>query len=122
MNWDSFNRVAKYQDFNTEAEAQAHIVGNQAAYPDAFAVSKPNDEFQSWLIDPATKNVSISFPVVIKPTDEERIDAAFPQTDVARVIFEAFFEVANRLQALEGKSPITRDQLKTWLKSKLPQA
>lgn len=54
------------------------------------------------------------------PTDEERIDKAFPQTDVARVIFEAFFEIGNRVQVLEGKQPITRDQLKTWLKNKLP--
>lgn len=54
------------------------------------------------------------------PADEKRIDEAFPSTDVARVIFEAFFEIANRLQALERKSPITRAQLRDWLKSKLP--
>ena len=54
------------------------------------------------------------------PTDEERIDAAFPQTDVARVIFEAFFEISNRLIVLEGGAPITKAQLKAWLKAKLP--
>lgn len=52
--------------------------------------------------------------------DEVRIDAAFPKTDSALVIFEAFFEIANRLQAFEGKNPITRNQLKEWLKAKLP--
>lgn len=54
------------------------------------------------------------------PTDEERIDEAFPQTDVARVIFEAFFEISNRVMALEGKQPITRAQIRDWLKAKLP--
>lgn len=55
-----------------------------------------------------------------QPTLEDRIDSAFPKTDMAMVIFEAFFEVANRLQVLEGKPSITRSQLRDWLKSKLP--
>lgn len=54
------------------------------------------------------------------PTDEERIDAAFPGTDVARVQFEAFFEISNRVIALEGGTAITRAQLRDWLKAKLP--
>lgn len=54
------------------------------------------------------------------PTDDERIDDAFPQTDTARVIFEAFFEITNRVIALEGGSQITREQLRDWLKGKLP--
>ena len=61
------------------------------------------------------------------PTDEERIDAAFPQTDVARVIFETFFEMANMILELQdivnctAQVPINRAQLKTNLKKKLPQ-
>lgn len=54
------------------------------------------------------------------PTDAERIDAAFPQTDVARVLFEAFFAQENRIRALEGSAAITRAQLRDWLKAKLP--
>ena len=50
-------------------------------------------------------------------TNVQRIDAVFPQTDSARVIFETFFNVANRLQALEGKQPITRAQLLDWMKT-----
>jgi len=54
------------------------------------------------------------------PTDEERIDEAFPQTDVARVIFEMFFELINRVRTLEGGAIITRAQLKDFIKTKLP--
>ncbi len=54
------------------------------------------------------------------PTDEERIDAAFPQTDVARVIFDTLFEMINRVRVLEGNAVITRAQFKTFLKAKLP--
>ncbi len=54
------------------------------------------------------------------PTDEERIDAAFPQTDTARVIFEALFELINRVIVLEAGTAVDRAQLKTWLKNKLP--
>lgn len=57
------------------------------------------------------------------PEDEKRIDAAFPQTDVARVLFEAIFELANRVKALEDgntDNPYTRAQVRGWLKAKLP--
>jgi hypothetical protein len=51
----------------------------------------------------------------------ERVDRAFPQTDVAQVIFQAFLEIANRLDVLEGGlGDIAPAQLKTWLKNKLP--
>jgi hypothetical protein len=55
------------------------------------------------------------------PTDAERIDAAFPQSDVARVIFEALYELTNRVRTLEGNAAITRAQLRDWLITKLPQ-
>jgi hypothetical protein len=53
------------------------------------------------------------------PTDTQRIDAVFPQTDTGRVIFEAFFELTNDVRALKGQTPITKTQLKTWFQSKL---
>jgi hypothetical protein len=56
------------------------------------------------------------------PTDAERIDAAFPQSDVARVIFEALYELTNRVRTLEGNAAITRAQLRDWLITKLPQS
>jgi len=49
----------------------------------------------------------------------ERVDKAFSEQDIHKMIFEGFFEVANRLQAIEGKQPLERSQLKTWFKNKL---
>lgn len=109
-------RVAKYLDFNSLTDAQNHTLQYGGFVHDNIAGSKISD----LLIDDAN-NVTVSPPPPPPPpTDDERIDAAFPQTDVAKVIFEAFFEVTNRLQALEGKQPITRQQLRGWLKAKLP--
>ncbi len=56
-----------------------------------------------------------------RPTIEQRIDAIFPQTDWAGVIFEALYELANDVRVLKGQDPITRVQLRDWLKSKLPE-
>lgn len=53
-------------------------------------------------------------------TSEDIIAKQFPEDGVMRVLFEALFEIANRLQALEGKQSITRTQLRNWLISKLP--
>lgn len=52
------------------------------------------------------------------PTLEQTVDFAFPQTGVAKALFEALFEIANRLQVLENKTAITRAQLRAWLISK----
>ena len=48
----------------------------------------------------------------------EIIDTEFPQTGSAKAIFEALFEIANRLQTLESKPLITREQLRAWLINK----
>ena len=60
-------------------------------------------------------------------SDESRIDRAFPQTDVARVLFEVIWTFANQIEALETgvvfdpDNPIfTRAQVKTKLKNLLP--
>lgn len=54
------------------------------------------------------------------PTADQRIDAAVSPTDRDRVFFEAIFELSNRLIALEGGTAVTRAQLRTWLRAKLP--
>lgn len=90
-------------------------------------------------------------PYVAKapPTDEQRIDGAFPQTDSARVIFDAFLEVENQVrdihkvltylnasgqislaaapadvkaagQRMSDGTPMTNQQLLDWFKAKLP--
>ena len=76
-----------------------------------------DERLQDWL-DQGNTIAQYSPPP--PPTDDERIDEAFPQTDVARVIFEALFELTNRVIALEGGAAVTRAQLRTWLRNKLP--
>ena len=68
-------------------------------------------------IDELIEELSNPPPEPPPPTPAERIDAVFPQTDSVRVIFETFFNMANRLQALERKQPITRAQLLDWMKT-----
>jgi hypothetical protein len=127
MKWDGENRVAKYMDFASESDAQAHIDRYTADYPDAFIAPKAGDISSYWLVDFINKSISLNIPPPKPPpTDEERIDAAFPQTDVARVIFEVFFEMANQIRALQDtvngttQGPLTRTQLKDFMKTKLP--
>jgi hypothetical protein len=51
---------------------------------------------------------------------EKIIDESFPADGVKRVLFEAIFELANRVKALEDGGSYTRAQVKNWLKAKLP--
>lgn len=53
-------------------------------------------------------------------TDDDRMDKAFTLDDKDRVLFEAIFELANDVRELKGQQPITRAQLRDWLKAKLP--
>ena len=121
MDWTVENRVAKFQDFDIEQDALDHVGLHLGKHPNAFVIPKPNDSFFSWLIDGGNKTVSVSFlPPPTPPTDEERIDTAFPQSDSARVIFEVLFELTNRTIALEGGAAVTRAQFKDFMKGKLP--
>lgn len=53
------------------------------------------------------------------PSPADVIDQYFPQSGTGKALFEAIFELTNRLRALEGLAPITRVQLKNWLMGKL---
>lgn len=119
MNWGGDNRVAKYQDFDTEAEAVDHTVLHSAKFPNAFIVTKPNSSFASWLVNPLAKTLSIDFPVIVPPTDAERVDAAFSSGDKDQIIKAVFLDFENRIRVLEGKEVAT--DILTSLKDKLPQ-
>ncbi len=57
---------------------------------------------------------------ILYNSDDERMNRSFTPSDKDVVLFEAFFEVINRVIALEAGTAIDRSQLKTWLKNKLP--
>lgn len=75
---------------------------------------QPNFDTPTHFIEPVSWDVQVTDPA----TTAEIIDAVFPQTGVGKALFEALFEVANRLQALESKPTITRSQLRDWLVAK----
>ena len=53
------------------------------------------------------------------PTLTERVDRVFPQSDTGRGIFNAFFELENRVRTLESRPAITKAQLRTWFESQI---
>ncbi len=57
-------RVAKYQDFLTEAEADAHVVAFLGNYPDAFTISEPTEPFSHWRISMGAKTLVIDPPIL----------------------------------------------------------
>lgn len=117
--WGADNRVTKYWDFLLESDADSHINKIKDIFPSAFRATDPGGGYPDWLVSGKSLVFSPAAPP-LPPTDEERIDAVFPQSDSAQVIFEAFFIVVNRLQTLESQPPITKIQLKNWFKSRLP--
>ena len=58
--WNGSNRLTKYQDFITEADAAAHVVRVFDNFPDAFVAPHPGGFLEDWLIDPVAKTLSIS--------------------------------------------------------------
>ena len=62
------NRVAKFQNFQTEAEADAHVALFADRFPDAFVVSEPAEPDGHWLIDMALKTLTIDPPPQPVPT------------------------------------------------------
>lgn len=119
---DQNSRVTKYADFLTEAKADAHIVLAEVLFPgkfpDAFVAPEPAAALADWLIDVAAKSISI---VPLPPPDFGVIDTAtvdrlLLESGVLRALAKALFAVVNDVRVLEGSSPVTADQFKTYLK------
>lgn len=75
VDWTPDNRIAKYQDFEAEAEALEHVEGVKEKYPKAFVSPDPGGGYASWLIDARTLVLSSSplpepLPVKLPPTDD----------------------------------------------------
>ncbi len=69
--WTAENRISKYQDFATQAEAQAHVAKVRDQFPLAFVAAAPGDAFADWLIDPAAKTLSLDPLPFVKPIPNE---------------------------------------------------
>ena len=79
VDWTVENRIAKYQDLKTEAEALEHVERVKDRYPKAFVAPDPGGGFASWLVDAAARTLSLSplpKPVKAPPTDAEIVAQA----------------------------------------------
>ena len=57
--WTDENRLAKYQDYETEREADEHVARVTDRFPSAFVIPHPGGGPMEWVIDPVTKTVSV---------------------------------------------------------------
>lgn len=66
MAWTAGNRIAKYQGFDLEVDAEAHVVNFTDSYPEAFVVRPPvQGDVDDWLVDPVAKALSYNpLPVI----------------------------------------------------------
>ena len=88
VDWDADNRVEKYQDYLTEAEAAAHVGRVAGSFPDAFTALDPGGSFRNWLVDPVAKTVVIDpSPQVISELKRTMADA-FITEGVTRITAE----------------------------------
>ncbi len=112
-------RIAKYQDFLTEPEAEAHVAAFLGTYPDAFVVPQPSEELSNWLIDMTAKTLVIDPPPPFDfdAVDQAAVDALLLDSGVIRALAQALFQLNNRVRVLEGDSVITVAQFKTFLKN-----
>ena len=65
------NRLAKYQVFSTEAEANAHVARFTGRFPDAFVVAEPVGPMSHWLIDAKTVTIDVPPPPPPPPESQE---------------------------------------------------
>lgn len=52
--------VAKYKEFLTQVEANAHVAVYVDSYPSAFAVEAPSEFFYEWRVDMVAKTIDTS--------------------------------------------------------------
>ncbi len=112
------NRLAKYTGFQTEAEAVAHVARFSGQYPDAFVAQEPAGPFSHWFIDMAAKTIAIVSPPPpdFIAIDQATVDRLLLDSGVMRALATALFQIGNDVRVLEGRSPVTAAQFKTYLK------
>lgn len=73
MKATSDDRVAKYQAFETETEANAHIARFTKRFPNAFVTLEPAAPFSHWRIDTVAKTVTVDPPPSPSPLPESEL-------------------------------------------------
>ncbi len=89
-------RVAKYQGFSTEPEADAHVFKFLGQYPKAFVTPEPSEPFTHWSIDMDAQTIGIDIPPPpdLDAIDQARIDALLMESGVSRAMAKMMFEIA----------------------------
>jgi hypothetical protein len=73
VDYDNNNRVTKYQDYKTKAEADGHVARERDRYPKAFVASDPGGGFAAWLVDPVAKTIFNSRHVETEQEKKEKL-------------------------------------------------
>ena len=89
VSWTADNRVAKYQDYPTEAKATAHVARVMGRFPGAFVAADLGGGFSDWLVNPVGKTLSLSPPpkppfVPVPLTAEELADHLITKNTITR--------------------------------------
>ncbi len=111
-------RIAKYQDFPTEVEANAHVSMFAGMHPDAFTIAEPSVPFSHWRIDMAARTVVADPPPPpdFNAIDQATVDRLLLESSVMRALAKMQFQIINDVRALQSQSPITAAQYKTQIK------
>jgi len=107
VDYDQDNRVTKYQDYKTQAEADAHVARVLGRYPKAFTAPDPGGGFSAWLVDPAAKTISNSPRV---ETQKEKDNKLRAEEDLQRMK-EAVLKVTLSWSALENSLAFLLDRI-----------
>lgn len=109
---DENGRLEKYQVFDTELEADDHA----AAYGGETAQWSGAEDVKHYrLVDGSL--VLDKIPDVLISKDERYAD--YERSDIFQAMAKAMFEIMDRVVALEGKTPLSDETKKQWLKQKL---
>lgn len=113
--WDTDNRIVKYQDYEVEAEAEAHVLRVQATFPEAFSAPHPGGGPGAWLINPVAKTISDSpLPPPPPPTNDEIYD----QVIANQKVFKGYVLAVNDGSIVPG-SNMSNATLKAAVKAKM---
>ncbi len=85
VSWGADDRVTKYQDYQTEVEAAAHVTRVKDSFPNAFVTPHPGGGFRDWLVDPVAKTVSVVPPPLVLAELKSAKRADFIAEGVTRI-------------------------------------